>query len=741
MKETMFTVLTAQLDFIFFFYGLAFVLLGVTCFAIAQREQNRTSWLVLGLFGFVHGVSEWLDLAALVVGDTTVFEIVRVAVMAISFVLLLDFARQQAIQLGMRIPGRWVFVPLLSLVAVGGALGGTSVGIALARYFIGFVGATAASLIFACLAKGLSGSERRFTILTAVSLALYAIAAGIIVPVAPIWPATVINHAWFAQFTGVPIQLVRGTIACSIVFSVWAIWGQALVQDASSERYTRYLRGQFVGTLVAMFTILVGGWMLTEFLGGIYKNNVQEEARGDIDLAASRLAGETSSVQATAQMLAAAPSVVALLIDGNQRDSERAKSALELGVKASGAKSGFILDKFGIVETASYGQKTIRPIVPDVASLSDVQSSADGKAGYQFVFDAASRKPDYYASYPVRREDGSVIGATVLKKSLTAFEADLKRFHHSYFFVDPDGTVMLSNRPQMLGRNLWAPTADTKPESAGKSGTANQPPLKQEAVDATWTTVDGEQQYVRRRYAENSRWSLIILMATPEMVASRVLGIIVTLLVTIMTLIYLFGRERRVHDSIQMDKRLGLQELAREMEFQATTDTLTGLFNRLKFNQTLATEILRSQRYQTGFSLILFDIDHFKYVNDVHGHQIGDSVLIEISRIVSDQMRETDLPARWGGEEFVILATGSNQQMAQHAAEKLRIAIGQFVFPGVGAVTSSFGVAEYIEGDTAETLIARSDSALYQAKKKGRNRVEVAAPISLPTNAAVASVA
>jgi diguanylate cyclase (GGDEF)-like protein len=287
---------------------------------------------------------------------------------------------------------------------------------------------------------------------------------------------------------------------------------------------------------------------------------------------------------------------------------------------------------------------------------------------------------------------------------------------------------MLSNRPHMLGRNLWPLSAGKKPQITGWSGTADQPPLKQEIVDATWTTVDGEREFVRRRYAENSRWSLVILMATPQIFASRVLGIIITLLVTIMTLIYLFGRERRVHDSIQTDKRLGLQELAREMEFQATTDTLTGLFNRLKFNQTLAMEILRSKRYQTGFSLILFDIDHFKYVNDVHGHQIGDSVLIEISRIVSDQMRATDLLARWGGEEFVILILESDQQMAQQAAEKLRIAIGQFIFPVVGAVTCSFGIAEYVQGDTAETLIARSDSALYEAKRNGRNRVEVAPP-------------
>jgi diguanylate cyclase (GGDEF)-like protein len=732
MKESMFTFLSAQLDFIFFFYGMAFILLGVTCFAIARGEENRTSWLALGLFGFVHGAGEWLDLTALVIHDTPLFGIIRATVMTLSFVMLLDCARQEAVRLGLRLPGRWIYIPLLWLVAVGGVLGGTSVGVALARYFIGFVAAAATSVVFVILAKRFSGQQRSFSILTAVGLAAYAVAAGLVVPAAPIWPATVVNQASFAQLTGIPIQLVRGTLACLIAFSVWAIWGQTLVREVSSERYTHYLRKQFFGTLLAMLAILAGGWMLTEFLGGIYKNNVQEEARGDIDLASSRLSGETSSVQTTAQTLAGSPLIVALLIDGDARDSERAKAALDLGVKASGAEAGLILDKFGTVKSASDGAETSRSLGLKVL-FPGVQISTDGKARYQFVLDASARRPFYFASYPIRRDDGPVIGTIVLKKSLASFEADLQSFHHPYFFVDADGTVMLTNRPEMLASSLW-------PVPANKRSFGN-PPLKQEIVDATWTTVDGERQFVRRRNAGHSDWSLIILMANAEVFASRVVGIIITLLVTIMTLIYLFGKERRVHDSIQTDKRLGLQNLAQEMESRAVTDPLTGLFNRLKFNQALTTEILRSERYHTAFSLILFDIDHFKYVNDVHGHQMGDSVLVQISRIVAEQVRATDLLARWGGEEFVVLAIGSNQQMAQHASEKLRIAIGQAVFPGVGAVTCSFGIAEYIGGDSAGTLIARSDSALYRAKKKGRNRVEVTAPVSLPTSAAIASVA
>lgn len=250
--------------------------------------------------------------------------------------------------------------------------------------------------------------------------------------------------------------------------------------------------------------------------------------------------------------------------------------------------------------------------------------------------------------------------------------------------------------------------------------------LSQPIVDATWISVDGERDYVRRRNANHSQWSLVILKPTQEIFASRVLGIIVTLLVALMTLIYLFGRERAMHDNVQMEKRLKLQALARDLRFQATTDQLTGLYNRLKFDQALAAEMSRSMRYETSLSLVLYDVDNFKAVNDAHGHQIGDKVLIQLSRFVPSLLRNTDLLARWGGEEFVILIPGSDGEKAYQAAEKLRKAIAQVKFDEIGTVTCSFGVAQYVHGEAAETLISRADEALYRAKLNGRNQVELA---------------
>jgi diguanylate cyclase (GGDEF)-like protein len=737
MREIMATFFSTQLDFILFFYGLAFLLLGTTCFGISRGGRGGESWDVLGSFAVAHGVGEWLDLTALIIGDSPTFAVVRIALMTGSFMLLMEFARQNAIRFGLKLQRRWLYPPLILLVAFGGFIGGLSTAGGLARYAIGFVGALATSFIFVWDAKGLSGVARLFAIFTAVGFALYGVAAGAIVPATPFWLADKFNYDWFVQLTGIPIQFVRGVLACWIAFSVWASWGHQLTLEVSSERYTAYLRRQFIWTLVAMAAILILGWVFTEFLGGIYKQNVQEQARGDIDLLASRLTGETSTLDGMVKALAGSPSVLPLLVGGSRQDEADAKSVLDLDVDASGAKLGYILDKSGTIVASSDHRDT----TPSDAfrSSSYFQKSIAGEPGHQFSFDAVNKERDYYASYPVRaRGSGVIVGVAILKKSLDAFAADLEQFDRPYFLIDPDGIVVLTNQQKMLVRTLWPLSAEKQLALVRQFGKLNdRPMLAQQIVDATWINVEGERNYVRRRYANHSQWSLVILKPTHEIFASRVLGIIVTLLVALMTLIYLFGKERWIHDNVQMDKRLELQELARDLRFQATTDSLTGLSNRLKFNQALATEISRSMRYETPLSLVMCDVDNFKAVNDTRGHQIGDKVLIQLSGFVPTLLRNTDLLARWGGEEFVILTPGTDGDLAYQAAEKLRNAIEQVKFDEIGTLTCSFGVAQYVYGDTAETLISRADDALYRAKLNGRNRVELASRPSIAQPALV----
>lgn len=182
------------------------------------------------------------------------------------------------------------------------------------------------------------------------------------------------------------------------------------------------------------------------------------------------------------------------------------------------------------------------------------------------------------------------------------------------------------------------------------------------------------------------------------------------------------GLKRRTEERDHAEEEL--QRLNAILENQATTDSLTGICNRRKFLELLQTKIQETKRYSIPLALIFFDIDHFKTINDTFGHETGDKVLQELVVIVTGMIRQTDIFARFGGEEFVILVLNDDVRTGLELAEKIRCCVMQHDFPQIGSVTCSFGVAQFYPDDTAETFIKRADDAMYAAKLAGRNRVE-----------------
>ncbi|QWR76894.1 GGDEF domain-containing response regulator [Candidatus Magnetomonas plexicatena] len=168
----------------------------------------------------------------------------------------------------------------------------------------------------------------------------------------------------------------------------------------------------------------------------------------------------------------------------------------------------------------------------------------------------------------------------------------------------------------------------------------------------------------------------------------------------------------------------GIESERRRFQDMACKDPLTSIFNRKKFEDELEKEILRTERYKTSLTMMIFDIDHFKSINDTYGHQAGDAVLIELTEIVTANVRKTDIFARYGGEEFVVITPETTLIGAIELAEKLRELIQNNNFSHVGHVTCSFGVSEYMNSESSHTFIKKADYALYIAKNNGRNRVQ-----------------
>lgn len=181
--------------------------------------------------------------------------------------------------------------------------------------------------------------------------------------------------------------------------------------------------------------------------------------------------------------------------------------------------------------------------------------------------------------------------------------------------------------------------------------------------------------------------------------------------------------EVRTHDLLVANRALEIK--VREVEALAEKDPLTGIYNRHRFDKTLRSEMERAQRYGTSLSLIIFDLDHFKQVNDLYGHTAGDKVLLNLTALIQQHIRESDLLARWGGEEFMIVAPNDKLADANAMAEKLRVLVAETQLLDGVDITCSFGVAEYTKGDDVGALVKRADAAMYRAKTSGRNRVGV----------------
>lgn len=171
---------------------------------------------------------------------------------------------------------------------------------------------------------------------------------------------------------------------------------------------------------------------------------------------------------------------------------------------------------------------------------------------------------------------------------------------------------------------------------------------------------------------------------------------------------------------LDISKQKHLEEELRQL---AATDPLTGAFNRRYFLNSICKEITRTQRYERPLALLMIDIDHFKQINDTLGHERGDEALKELSTRVRQRLRQTDVFARWGGEEFLILAVETTLQQAITLAETLLTALRDDSCVGIGPITASFGVTCYHPGETLDDWLKRVDNLMYQAKSEGRNRL------------------
>lgn len=195
------------------------------------------------------------------------------------------------------------------------------------------------------------------------------------------------------------------------------------------------------------------------------------------------------------------------------------------------------------------------------------------------------------------------------------------------------------------------------------------------------------------------------------------------ILVIFIVVIALSYQEKHSHKRRRDELEKEFKNLEDDAKKIAFVDTLTGVSTRIKFSQSLNDLMETSKRFRHQFSLVMFDIDNFKKVNDTLGHDYGDLVLKTVAQSVKENIRVTDIVARWGGEEFVVLLPMTHLDNAVTISQKLCFEISKLKFDKLPNVTCSFGVVEYEIGESDEELLKRVDILLYKAKNEGKNCV------------------
>lgn len=176
-----------------------------------------------------------------------------------------------------------------------------------------------------------------------------------------------------------------------------------------------------------------------------------------------------------------------------------------------------------------------------------------------------------------------------------------------------------------------------------------------------------------------------------------------------------------------------IEQQRRALQYLASHDRLTGIGNRNALDSAFIEAAERLSRYGEKCTLLLLDLDHFKEINDNSGHLNGDLILLEFTHVISRRLRESDRFLRFGGDEFVVLLPHTSKSEAVHLAESLRVSVADHPFASGHPVTVSAGLSELKAGDSAESWLGRADSALYQSKQQGRNRVSFANSTAAPT--------
>ncbi len=525
-----------QLDYIFFFYGLAFILLVPVCQILRRKSQPQPPWGRLALFGVTHGLNEWLDLVALIWGSHLPFDIIRLGLMALSFGFLLEFGRAGTVANRGAGPGRWIFAPLLFVALLGGLAGLPGLFVSI-RYSLGLVGGLWAALTLYLVSRT-SAAGSRAMLAAALGMAGYALATGLVVNPAPFFPAALVNYDSFLVFTGVPIQLIRGLTAVWISVSLWFV-ARSIPEEDMDSRTVRMENYLAFGAVALLSLTITAGWILTQFIGSKATQQARLEYRHLGDLLKDVLTEDMEEVDHLVQVMAESPLLLPALVSTNPQTIAQANSVLDWYSRAFPFAVCYVLNIRGVVIAASNRNQPESLVGRSLAFRPYFQQSVKGEPGHYITLGQTLKRRGYYASFPVKDARGEIVGVAAIKRPLDKAEEVLSHTKSLAFFISPHGIVFLTNQPDEHLKSLWPLSPENLRQLVASRQFGGGPfpaILEREPRDGSECVVAGKRLLVMRQTLTPDGWSLVLLSSTINIAFHRLFGIGVTLIMCLGTI-------------------------------------------------------------------------------------------------------------------------------------------------------------------------------------------------------------
>ena len=523
-----------QMDYIFFFYGLAFILLAAVSGSLSRMEKQAMPWKWLGLFGIAHGVNEWLDMLVFSLADTPAFSVTRLIVMTLSFLFLIEFGRAGSVAVHGKRPGRWVFIPLLLFAGLGFLAGMPGLN-ATIRYSLGLTGGLwAAVALWRHRHAALPGS--RPLLVASLSMGLYGLAGGLVVPQAPFFPAAFLNHSSFFVFAGFPIQLLRGLLACVVTAAIWQHYA-ACRRKNFGDVISSAAFGNEGWTIAAIIATLAVGWIMTCSFGGFGQQRDVEQYNHELVVAQKAFEASTETAGRLVTIMAASPNIMGFL---NLRDVAAINATLDRYAKVVPDSICYVLDSQGM-SLASSNRGTPESFEGRCySSRPYFRKAMEGVRGDYVAVGMTSKTPGYYSSVPVKDGAGEIVGAAVLKLNLDKLFIASSRAAYR-FLVDPNGIILSSTDPGFLLRTLWPISEEAR---RGLTQSEQYSPLSESSVLPDHF-VPGILFSFRGAYLQSFQQptsveglSFVILGPMNSRGITRLAGILTTLMITVLLVVF-----------------------------------------------------------------------------------------------------------------------------------------------------------------------------------------------------------